>query len=272
MKAFVIALFAALLLSGCQKSRTSDPQYADSTADTLVADSLPADTTMITPPKKADGLFDDFIYSFMRNPKFQTQRIKFPLAVTHNGRVTRMARKDWHYDRLFLKQDIYTVIFDSEASSKAEKDTSLDSVMVEWVYLSQHRVKQYAFHKLEGEWFLTGINEHPVSANVNSDFYEFYNRFSSHTDYQMKHVKNPLKFKTYDEDNFQPIEGILDVQQWPDFRPELPKGVITNINYGQHYADSRRRVLMICTPSGGMGCSLTFEKGSKGWMLTKYVN
>ena len=273
MKAFVFIALSVVLLVGCRKAVPSDPQpQTEDSLEMTVLDSLPADTTNITPPKKADGLFDDFVFSFMKNPKFQLSRICFPLPEYDDGKCHEVSLKAWHYDPMYLKQDFYTVLFDSEHSMKAEKDTSLDSVVVEWVYLKQNKVKQYVFERMAGVWHLTKIVRHSLSANVNSDFYRFYARFSSDQHYQMAHVSDPLPFKTYDEDNFRPIEGVLGVEQWPDFRPELPNGMITNINYGQHYANSKRRVMVIATPSGGMGCRLVFERGKRGWNLVKYVN
>ena len=273
MRTFILTLVTIFLLVGCRKAVPSDPVLKDTDSVRVLPDTFTTDTTNIVPPKKADGLFDDFAYSFMKNPKFQRSRIVFPLPVNDTGKGLRTIDAcHWRFDPMYLRQDVYTIIYDSEASTQAEKDTSLDSVTVEWVYLSQQKVKQYVFRRLRGAWYLTHINKHQLSENANSDFYRFYNRFSTNQQFQMAHVANPLQFKTYDEDNFQPIEGLLVVVQWPDFRPELPKGIITNINYGQNYADSHRRVLMICTPSGGMGCRLVFQQKRGVWKLVKYVN
>ncbi len=271
-KQVVISLLALLLAASCKSDKAAPT--AEEKKDTVVvaSDTLPSDATTITPPKKADGLFDDFVYSFMRNPKFQAKRIKFPLSVNDHGKQSYIEAKAWRYDKMYLRNDVYTIIFDSEESVKAEKDTSLDSVAVEWVYLKRREVKQFRFHRLQGEWFLTEIVKHALSENINSDFYLFYDKFTSDPAFQLRHVNSTVSFKTFDEDNFEPIEGVLDAQQWPDFRPELPHGTITNINYGQHYGNGNRRVLMVCTPSGGMGCSLTFQRKKSGWTLMKLVN
>ena len=271
-KHVVITLLAVLLAASCKTDKPAPAAVNDKDTAVVASDTLPADTTMIAPPKKADGLFDDFVYSFMRNPKYQKQRIKFPLLVNDHGKQQFIAANAWHYDKMYLRNEVYTIIFDSEASVKAEKDTSLDSVAVEWVYLKRREVKQYRFHRIQGEWFLTEIVKHALSENINSDFYLFYDKFASDHAFQLRHVNSTINFKTFDEDNFEPIEGVLDAQQWPDFRPELPQGTITNINYGQHYGNGNRRVLMVCTPSGGMGCSLTFQRKKSGWTLMKLVN
>lgn len=268
-----IAFALIFLTCSCKGEKTSDAgtEPADSTGDTLTIDSLNIDS-IAAPPRAADGLFDDFIFSYMRSAKFQKSRTKFPLPFITDGKDFPIEADKWHYDPLYSKQDIYTIIFDSPSSIKAEKDTSLCRVDVEWVYLRQHRVKVYHFEKQEGQWMLTSIVNQALAQHENADFYEFYHRFSTDNDFQNSHILNPFHFKTYDSDSFQDIDGLLDVNQWPDFRPELPKGVITNINYGQSYGNKNRRVLMICSQSGGMGCSLTFKRGRTSWMLESLEN
>lgn len=271
MRPIIFILFALVCLTAC-KDKPSDAKKVDS-AETAVADSdsLAADSVP-TPPRAADGLFDDFIYPFMRNRHFQLSRIDFPLHNIENGTDKPISRDKWRFDPLYIRQDVYTVIFDSEHSTKAEKDTSLKQVIVEWVYLNHHKVKQYHFKKEGGIWKLTALETHPMKQNINSDFYEFYRRFSTSHSFQDRHISDPFAFKTHDFDHFSTIEGVMDASQWPDYRPELPHGTITNINYGQSYGNARRRVLMICSPSGGMGCSLTFVRRGKTWMLEKLIN
>lgn len=274
MRIFIWTVFLALFMAACQKQKTSDASSVipvDSMVDSTVVDSAVIDT-MPAPPKSADGLFDDFIYSFMRSRRFQTERIVFPLSVMTDGKQKYVRREDWKYDPLYARQDVYMVIYDSKRAMKAEKDTGLTRVTVEKLHLSKHRVKQYHFCKQRGLWMLTGIDEHDFSKDVNADFYHFYSRFSTDADFQAKHVDNPFHFKTYDSDNFQPIEGSLDAYQWPDYAPVLPSGVVTNINYGQSYGNINSRIVLVCSQSGGMGCTLSFVRRGRTWMLTALDN
>lgn len=271
MKGFVYVLLFVVVLASCKGGKVSDPvekqkPCVESDTDSTAADSLPL------PPKAADGLFDDFIYSYMRVRRFQLERTVFPLPNYVDGQNRPIAKSAWKFDPMYKNLDVYTLIFDSSRSIKAEKDTSLRHVVFEWAYLEKHRVKQYVFDKVDGQWRLTRLESHDMNRNVNSDFYNFYRRFSVDKKFQKSHIKEPFAFKTYDYENFQSIEGLLDVEQWPDYRPKLPSGTITNINYGQSYANSRRRVLMICSQSGGMGCSLTFERYGKDWRLVRLEN
>lgn len=271
MKAFIYGVLTLMLLLSCKGNKVADPitEGIDTIAtqvDSSAVDSMP------DPPKAADGLFDDFIYSFMRNKRFQLARTQFPLPYVVDGVNRPIERAAWRFDPLYVKQDVYTLVFDNARGIKAEKDTTLRHVIFEWVYLKDKRVKQYVFDKLDGQWRLTGIQIHAMAQNVNSDFFAFYSRFSTDNAFQRSHIMNPFQFKTYDYENFQNIEGVLDVNQWPDYRPHLPSGTITNINYGQSYGNSHRRVLMICSQSGGMGCSLTFVRKRGTWLLERLEN
>lgn len=270
MKRFLPLLLLALI--ACTGKRTSDP--TEPSADSLAAaraDSLARDSTAL-PPKAADGLFDDFIYSYMKSPRFQRERTVFPLPHEVDGKQTTIAASDWKHDALYARQDVYTMIFDSSAAMSAEKDTAVHSVVVEWIYLKRQRVKQYVFEKTDGQWQLTALREHALSTHDDADFYEFYNRFATQSAFRKAHIADPFSFVTHDDENFDDMEGVLDRSQWDDFAPALPHGTITNIHYGQATRNPRTRVLAICSQSGGMGSTLTFEKKRGGWMLKKLEN
>lgn len=229
---------------------------------------MASDTTdTVMPPAAADGLFDDFVYNFMRNREFQLSRIKFPLSNFVDGQSQPISREHWTFDPLYSRSGMYTMLFDSEKATRSEKDTTIHHVVVEWIYLKTERVKQYHFTKEHGAWVLSSIDTHSLKKNANHDFYTFYARFSTDEKYQLKHISNPFDFKTFDSDTFQPIDGVLDVNQWPDFKPELPTEVITNINYNQRYANNGQRVLVITSPSAGMSCTLSFKKQRGAWQL-----
>ncbi len=271
MKLVIYGSIILISLLSCTSRKVSGPipnidSVEGPAADCSVSDSL------VNPPKSADGLFDDFIYSFMRNPRFQSERIVFPLKQIVYGKECLTEKLAWKHNDLYVKQDVYTLIFDGAKSLRAEKDTSLRHVVVEMIQLKQQVIMSYHFEKQQGQWMLAYTQEQHVSENVNADFLQFYVRFATSAKYQTTHIDNPFHFKTYDYENFQDIEGLLDVEQWPDYRPTLPHGVITNINYGQQYANSKRRILMVCSQSGGMGCSLFFVKRGGRWMLNRLEN
>lgn len=272
MKKVIIGLYAALLLIGCTGNRADDAQNQDSVAVSAASDTDTLSIEAEMPPTAADGLFDDFMYSFMRSRSFQTERIKFPLTVKTDGKTTTISKEQWKFDRLYSRNDVYTMLFDDEKSVGREKDSNVVHVVVEWIYLEKGRVKQYIFDKHNGCWMMTGMDSHPLAESKNKDFYDFYRRFSTDEGFQQKHIENPFAFKTYDFDTYQELEGVLDVAQWADYRPELPQKVITNINYEQTYTDNGNRVFVITSPSAGMSCTLHFKKKQSGWMLVGLEN
>lgn len=273
MKTLVASLILLLLLSGCTgKDRPAGEAVAtQSKADTLTADDAVVNDAD-EPSAAVDRLFDDFIYTFMRDRAFQLKRISFPLSNCVDGVDRPIERSQWKFDPLYAHSDFYTMIFDSEQAVSREKDPKLDHVEVEWVYLDRGRVKQYIFKKQNGKWMLVALNAQDIGQNVNSDFYRFYHRFASDSDFQLAHIENPFEFRTFDSDNFQEIDGLLDVAQWPDYCPTLPRDVMTNINYGQRYRGSNSRVLVLTSPSAGMSCTLVFQKKQGNWRLVGFEN
>ena len=145
-----LLFFVSILYStiGCTKKKmesvdsikTDSTENADTTVSTDSATEIIAETPM---PKAADQLFDDFFFNFIANKKLQRKRIKFPLPIEKNGRITSITKKQWKTDYFFRPQGYYTLIFDNDTQSKYAKSTDLDTVIVEKIYLSQGIVKQY---------------------------------------------------------------------------------------------------------------------------------
>lgn len=210
MKAIFCSVALFLLVTGCQRNKpiSSESDGKSLLSSDTVSSKVQSDPN---PPIAADGLFDDFVYSFMRNQRFQKERIDFPLPNFIDGKNKPISKDKWKHDYLYMHQDVYTLIFDGEKSVNAEKDTTVKQVVVEWVYLNKHRVKQYHFAKEHGLWRLKKLDTHAMEKNPNHDFYVFYSRFSSDINYQDSHILNPFHFKTYDYDNFRTLEGLLDV-------------------------------------------------------------
>ena len=120
-------LVATLLLISC-KGKTDLPEEeveavrTDSAAidSTTTTDSI-AEMEIEAPPKKADELFDDFVFAFMKNKYFQKQRIDFPLSYTVDDEKTRIRRKDWTFDRMYSMEEVYTLIFDRAKARKKRR-------------------------------------------------------------------------------------------------------------------------------------------------------
>jgi len=273
----ILLLFGLLLLTAaCGGNKTAEPMVqADSVADTVATDSVTDKDSVALPdpPLAADGFFDDFAYNFMRSRKFQLSRIVFPLTWTENGKCTKIEKKAWKFDRLYSRAELYTVIFDSEKSvATSSKDTALKEVMVEMLDMKRKSVKQYIFKKMRGAWMLSEVDIHRFSADANSGFLAFLTNFLADADYRKSHIASPFTLVVTDPDTFQPLKGEAYPDQWDIYVPELPRERITNVNYGQKYADSNQRVLLVSSTDGAMTSLITFKKRKGTWLAVKLEN
>ena len=274
---FFIAAFIVLSAIGFSTVGCSDKKTAaDSTSvDTAKTDSTAQDTLddviSSTPmPKAADELFDDFIFNFAANRKLQKKRIKFPLPVYTGKKLTYIQPKQWKMEHFFMRQDFYTVIFDNLKQMNLVKDTSIDNVVIEKIYLPKRNVKQYYFKRINGQWMMTAMNVNAIYQNANYSFLNFYREFASDTAFQIRHINNPLNFTGPDpDDDFSNMSGVLAPEQWPSFAPQLPSRMIYNIIYGQKYTQSNQKIFCIRGIANGLEQELTFRKKHGKWMLVK---
>ena len=87
-----------LLVVSCQsggRSASDGLVQSDSgVPDTMLQDVVPTDTMVAEAvvPKNADEYFNDFIYSFTTNRRYQFSRVVFPLPYYSDGSKTFMQR------------------------------------------------------------------------------------------------------------------------------------------------------------------------------------
>ncbi len=263
---------AMLMFVACNKR---NPQIQNSLPDVdtvLFVDTITDSCDLLRVPVAADELFDDFIFDFMHNADFQSSRICFPLPELSVGANRQIQRKDWKYDNLYADDDVFTMLFDNEAAIANEKDTLLDRVLVENVDLDGEILRTYDFRRLKGIWMLSSVGESPLSASGNGEFYAFYKQFVTDSLFQQKHVQKTFQFRTYDLDSSEGMNGTLDRNQWLVFRPEMPAHKFSNVCYAPNSRDSRMRVLVLGSLSGGMNCCLKFERQNDDWCLTYLEN
>lgn len=220
----------------------------------------------------ADELFNDFIYNFASIPAVQKERIVFPLLVEQNGKKSYINAPNWKHDYLFIRQKIYTLIFDKEKDMDLVNDTSIHSAQVEWIYPKQKSVKHYNFKRVHGMWLLESINISKMTNIEDETFLDFYSRFSTDSLFQAQRVCQPLKFVTANpEDDFSMLEATIDVSQWFAFKPKLPVIQMSNINYGQPNSDnSDQKIVAFKGVSNGFSNVLYFRKNSGKWKLFKF--
>lgn len=275
-KGILFVVIASVLMvlcttAGCTGKNNSDADTAgiDST-DTTAADTLEQLITEQPMPKAADELFDDFIFNFAANRKLQFKRIKFPLRVV-NGKSEKMVGKSqWKMEHFFMNQGYYTLIFDNRRQMKIVKDTSINHVVVEKIYLKRKKVKQYIFNRINGEWNLVEVNTGAMYQNNNASFLDFYQKFATDSAFQTRHLDSPIHFSGPDpDDDFSTMTGDIEPETWPAFAPELPANFIYNIIYGQQYTQSNKKILVMRGIANGMEMELTFVRRGKAWKLTR---
>lgn len=275
-KGILFVVIASVLMvlcttAGCTGKNNSGADTAgiDST-DTMAADTLEQLITEQPMPKAADELFDDFIFNFAANRKLQFKRIKFPLRVV-NGKSEKMVEKSqWKMEHFFMNQGYYTLIFDNRRQMKIVKDTSINHVVVEKIYLKRKKVKQYIFNRINGEWNLVEVNTGAMYQNNNASFLDFYQKFATDSAFQSRHLDSPIHFSGPDpDDDFSTMTGDIEPETWPAFAPELPANFIYNIIYGQQYTQSNKKILVMRGIANGMEMELTFVRKGKAWKLTR---
>ncbi len=270
----VVAVALALTMwttTGCteKKAPASDSTTVDTT-DTTTTDTLEQLITEQPMPKAADELFDDFIFNFAANKKLQMKRIQFPLKVINGNSEKLVGKEKWKMEHFFMDQGYYTIIFDNRRQMNLVKDTSINSVVVEKIYLSRKKVKQYLFNRIDGQWMLVEVNTGAMYQNNNASFLNFYEKFATDSAYQAGHLNNPIHFSGPDpDDDFSTMNGDIAPETWPAFAPELPSGFIYNIMYGQKYTQSNQKIFVMRGIANGMEMELTFARKGKEWMLTK---
>lgn len=270
---FVACLCMVLWTTGCsdKKPVTADTLAVDSLqmVDTASVDTLDELISEQPMPKAADELFDDFIFNFAANRKLQLGRIKFPLEVVDGENVAYLKKKQWKMEHFFMDQGYYTLIFDNMKQMNVVKDTSINNVVVEKVYLAKEKVEKYIFKRINGRWMLTSVHTNDMVQNTNASFLAFYQKFASDPSFQIESLNNPVMFTGPDpDDDFSTMTGEIAPETWPAFAPELPSDFIYNIMYGQKYTEGNQKIFVMRGIANGMEMQLTFKRMDGKWKLT----
>lgn len=270
-------LLLCFLMPSCGgKQDTGDNQDSLTVAD---SDSFTLDTIdtyatpVATPPKKADELFDDFVYAFMHNKKFQRSRINFPLQNESDSVNHPISAKAWVHDPLYAGRELYITISTSKKVAALAKDTSISHVTVQDINTRSEQVKQYSFSRQNGEWRLCGITHSNISdISEGADFMNFYCQFIKDKGFQQQHISDIVYFTTFDDEEGRRVEGTISAEQWPDFAPEMPTDEVMCVRYGNDFEKSKQRIVNLASPSGDAGVTMTFNKKGDKWILTNYEN
>ena len=273
-KGFVLAVAAGCLLMSCKDKKMTN---VFDTEDELEEDSVEAfigDTLHlfdeIEPPAAVDELFDDFLYNFIDDAHFQGQRIVYPLPCKTGDEEKKLTQQEWpQYDH-FKNQELLSVIYEREQDFVLSKDTSMQSVAVEWIGLKSDEVEKFHFNRVENKWMLTEIDKKHRSEIPNGDFLNFYARFVADSTYQRGALAEPVKVILTSEDGEEePQEEHLNADEWFEMRQSLPlpTDAIVNVNYGQASISQNRKILMLQGLGNGMQMKFKFNKQDDGWKL-----
>ena len=274
MKRYLAVPFCLLLLAGCGGQKTSNTEE-EVPADTMtVVDTTAVETVdaldNLPMPKAADELFDDFIFNFAANKTLQAERVLFPLKKVNGDKVETINRDQWKTERYFLRQQYYTLLFDSEKQMEVVKDTSVNHAVVEMIYFNTGAVIQHVFDRLRGAWMLTKTETIPISSSYNASFLEFYHRFATDPDFQTESLNETIQFEGPDpDDDFSRMDGLISADTWEAFAPELPQKMIYNIVYGQPQKGSSRKLFVMRGIANGFELEMTFQRKDGKWKLTK---
>lgn len=194
----------------------------------------------------------------------------FPLKKVNGNKVEKIDRDHWRMERYFMRQQYYTLLFDSEKHMEVVKDTSVNHAVVEMIYFNTGAIIQHVFNRLRGVWMLTEIQTIPISASNNASFLEFYSRFSTDTEFQEESLAESIQFEGPDpDDDFARMEGVITPDTWEAFAPELPKRMIYNIIYGKPRPEGNRKVFVLRGIANGMELEMTFQRKGGEWRLYK---
>lgn len=222
----------------------------------------------------ADESFVDFFYNFASDEVFQRGRVVFPLPFYKDSLVQRFSKDDWRYDPLFSKEEVYTVLFDTEDDMELEKDTSACSVQVDWMNFDSCLIKRYYFESKAERWYLEAMNLERMKKgdSRHEDFTDFYQKFVGDSVFQRERLNDPLRFVTADpEDEFQMMETTLSEGQWFAFRPPMPQNSLISIRFGQATSpDSPVKIVELKGFGNGFSNVLHFHRYSGNWKLVKF--
>ena len=233
-------------------------------------------------PKAADELFDDFFFNFVSNPKFQTSRVAFPLKVEGEDSVNALTLKEWNEDNVFTSHEYYTTIYERDEELELKKDTSVNTVNVEWIHLNERKIDKYKFARVNGQWMLTALEKLSTDDTPNGSFLDFYCRFSTDSLFQRENIADPLPFKipqdgesdySEEEENIDGGVEELTLDDWFELTKEmpLPKDVLVNIEYGQAYFSENVKHLLVQGVSNSLFVKYTFRKYGE-WQLVEIEN
>lgn len=274
-KGFVLAAMAAGCLVSCKDSKLTnvfdtDEETEEDSVEAFVGDTLHLFEETEEPPVAVDELFNDFLYEFLGDARFQRQRVVFPLPCYQGEEEDMLTKQEWESFNHLGGQDAYAVIYEHAQDLELQKDTTIQSVTVERFVLTGNEVEKYNFNRLNGKWMLTDVKKKRLDEVPNGDFLHFYAHFMADSVFQREALALPIKVVLTSEDGEEePQVDEIDADEWFEMAHDLPlpKDALVNINYGQMSIGQNRKTLLLQGMSNGMQIQFKFNKDRGGWKL-----
>ena len=276
-KGLVIAFVLGCLLVSCKDKKMinvfdEENEVEEDSIEAFVGDTLHL-FEEVEPPAAVDELFDDFLYNFIDDARFQSQRIVYPLpckTVGADGSEEKLTKEDWQRYDHFENQEGLAVIYEREQDYELAKDTSMQHVGVEWIPLTRQDVENFHFNRVNGQWKLTDIVKRQRDDMPNGDFLDFYARFVADSTFQRESLSEPVKVILTSEDGEEePEVEQVNADEWFEMRESLPlpSDVLVNVNYGQASISQNKKILLLQGLSNGMQMKFKFNKEGDNWFL-----
>ncbi len=269
---FVAFLSLILLLISCGQGKKEQQLAEEAELDSIMSET--PDTLQLFEekelPKAVDELFDDFFFTFASDARFQGQRIRFPLRFKDEDAELRLTKEDWREYNRFGQQEFYSVIYEREQDLALQKDTAVQEVSVQWIYLQDGYVEKYNFKRIpEGQWVLFNIDKQDVNDTPNGEFVKFYSSFIADSVYQRSCLRTPLPLVASAQDDYEATESVLSADEWFEMKGDMPipKDVLVNIDYGQQCTEVGHKNVLMEGVSNGLFMNFKFEKVDGDWKL-----
>lgn len=274
-KGFVLTAMMAGCLVSCKDTKLTnvfdkEAEVEEDSVEAFVGDTLHLFEEAEEPPVAVDELFNDFLYEFLSDARFQRQRVVFPLPCYRGEEEDMLSKQEWGALNHLGGQEVYAVIYEHAQDLELQKDTTIQSVAIERFVLAGNEVEKYNFNRLNGKWMLTDVKKRRLDEVPNGDFLRFYAHFMADSVFQRDALASPIKVVLTSEDGEEePQVDEIDADEWFEMTHDLPlpKDALVNINYGQMSIGQNRKTLLLQGMSNGMQIQFKFNKDHSGWKL-----
>ena len=154
-----------------------------------------------------------------------------------------------------------------------EKSIETKAKGTPYVFYDGPPLVSFDFIKDDGKWNLKTIRHIPFDKSDLADFLRFYSRFTQDSCFNYASLARSIHISMMDpEDEEQSIDGFVTRDQWNTVHSGIPKGVITNIRYGQRYKAPKRILMEKISMGNGMSETFAFRRNGTRWELSGYEN